>query len=187
MPMPPSALLVVAMLSPAALAQGPSTPPAQQPVATPAPPPPCTSAEQRQFDFWLGEWEVSLPDGKPAGRSRIESILDGCALQENWTGASGYAGKSFNVYNGATGRWEQFWVSHGGNRLHLVGGLQDGAMVLAGERQKPDPETGKLPRERVTWTAEADGSVRQLWETSKDDGGTWQVTFDGRYRRAAAD
>jgi len=178
-----NASFAIALLPIAASAQTAAT----KPAASPAPPPSCTSAEHRQFDFWLGEWEVSLPDGSRAGRNRIESILDGCALQEHWTGASGFSGKSFNLYNRTSGQWEQFWVSQGGGRLHLRGGLQDGAMVLAGEREKPDPDTGKPPRERITWTPQADGSVRQLWETSKDGGASWQVTFDGRYRRAAAD
>ena len=38
-------------------------------------------------------------------------------------------------------------------------------------------------RQRITWTVDGDG-VRQLWETSKDDGSTWSTAFDGRYRRA---
>ena len=38
-------------------------------------------------------------------------------------------------------------------------------------------------RQRITWTL-VDEGVRQLWETSKDDGATWTVAFDGRYRRA---
>ena len=66
---------------------------------TPAPPPPaCQSAEYRQFDFWLGEWEVFLPTGKKAGESRIESISAGCALLENWSGNGGFTGKSLNSY-----------------------------------------------------------------------------------------
>jgi len=28
-----------------------------------APPPDCSGAEYRQFDFWIGEFEVRSPDG----------------------------------------------------------------------------------------------------------------------------
>lgn len=197
MTQPRLASVLAALLPAFALAQTPPAPPAsttsasttsastQEQPATPSPPPPCTTAEHRQFDFWLGEWEVDLPDGSRAGRNRIESILDGCVLQEHWTGATGFSGKSFNLYNRVSGQWEQFWVSQGGGRLHLRGGLRDGAMVLEGRRERPDPETGKRPHERITWTPQDDGSVRQLWETSKDDGASWQVTFDGRYRKRA--
>ncbi len=40
----------------------------------------CPGPEYRQFDFWVGEWDVALPDGKPAGTNRIAPILGGCAL-----------------------------------------------------------------------------------------------------------
>jgi hypothetical protein len=150
----------------------------------PAPPPACTAPEHRQFDFWLGQWTV-VAGGKHAGDSRIESILDGCVLLENWTGASGSVGKSFNTYNRQTGQWEQFWVDNQGTRLFLRGGFSNGHMVLTGQQDQPDAKTGKTQRERITWTPNADGSVRQLWETSTDDGKTWAVSFDGLYTRAA--
>ena len=147
--------------------------------------PPCAAPEYRQFDFWIGAWEVSDPKGKPLGRSRVEAILDNCVLLENWNSATGFAGKSFNLYNRDTGKWEQFWVDQSGARLHLSGGLVDNAMVLRGVQDKPNAETKQTQHERITWTPNADGSVRQVWETSKDDGATWAVNFDGVYRRAA--
>ena len=62
---------------------------AAQETAPAAAPKACAAPEHRQFDFWIGEWEVTTPNGAPAGRNRIESILDGCALRESWTGAKG--------------------------------------------------------------------------------------------------
>lgn len=154
--------------------------------ANDAPPPACTAAEYRQFDFWLGEWEVFGKAGKPVGRSRIEAVLGGCALAEHWSSGSGPAndGTSLNLYNAQTGHWEQFWVDAQGGRLSLSGGLAGAAMQLAGVQSKPDPATGIAQRERITWTPNPDGSVRQLWESSKDEGKTWTVAFDGLYRRA---
>lgn len=159
---------------------GPTAPPA--PVATTA----CTAAQQRQFDFWLGQWEVTNPAGKLAGRSRIEAILGGCVLLENWDSPSGVSGKSFNLFNAGTGKWEQFWVDNGGSRLHLSGGRVAEAMVLQGVQDLPNAKTGLKQHERITWTPNADGSVRQHWETSNDDGRTWTTSFDGLYRRAVA-
>jgi hypothetical protein len=147
-----------------------------------APMPDCSAPEHRQFDFWIGHWAVTA-NGKPAGDSRIESILEGCAVQETWSGASGYRGKSLNLYNRALGQWEQFWVDSTGGRLVLRGGLRDGAMVLEGTAEQPDAKTGVVRRDRVTWTPNADGTVRQLWEKSEDDGATWSVEFDGLYAR----
>ena len=57
-------------------------------------------------------------------------------------------------------------------------------MVLEAPHDTPDPATGLLGRERIAWTPNADGTVRQLWESSKDDGKTWTVSFDGLYRKA---
>ena len=152
-----------------------------------ASPAPCAGPEHRQFDFWLGDWDVANPAGKPAGSSRVESILGGCVVLEHWTSATPpAAGRSFNVYNAQTAQWEQYWVDNGGTRLHLVGGLVGGAMVLRGQQDKPNAQTGLTQRERITWTPNPDGSVRQLWETSNDDGKTWAVSFDGLYRRRAA-
>ena len=151
-------------------------------LAQAAPMPDCTAPEHHQFDFWIGHWSVTAND-KPAGDSHIESILDGCALLENWTGASGFRGKSLNAWNRDLGQWEQYWVDQTGNRLLLHGGWRDGAMVLEGRKDKPDAATGIVGRERITWTPAADGSVRQLWESSADEGKTWQVQFDGRYVR----
>ena len=35
------------------------------------PPPPCATPAHGEFDFWLGDWDVTLADGKPAGTNHI--------------------------------------------------------------------------------------------------------------------
>src|SRR5262249_39373587 len=78
------------------------------------PTPPAPPPEAKQFDFWIGDWEVTNPAGKIAGTSRIESMAGGRGLLENWTGASGYTGKSLNAWNGKLKQWQQFWVGSDG-------------------------------------------------------------------------
>ncbi len=73
----------------------------------------CVGPEHRQFDFWIGVWEVHTPDGKAAGTNRIERILGGCVLQESWIGAGGMRGMSFNMYSAADQQWHQTWVDSG--------------------------------------------------------------------------
>ena len=180
--MPMRRVILLSCVLGLALAGIPLQATAQQPPA--ARPKPCSQAMHRQFDFWIGEWTVSDPGGKPVGRSRIYTTLDRCVIHEHWTGAGGSNGQSFNIYNTATRQWEQFWVDNGGNRLHLKGGLVGKAMVLEGVQDKPSAQTGLTQRERITWTPNADGSVRQLWETSADDGKRWATSFDGLYRKA---
>lgn len=140
----------------------------------------CSEAGYRAFDFWLGEWEVRRPDGTVVGENRITSILAGCALREEWTGASGSVGTSYNMWDAATRRWHQTWVDNQGLLLLLDGGFTDGKMVLRGERPGQD---GKSVLHRISWEPREDGTVRQLWETSNNAGSTWQVAFDGTYRR----
>ena len=161
-------LLLVTLLAPIAVFAK-DAPPAQKA-------PGCPAAESHQFDFWIGDWNVTLPDGTAAGHNRIEAILDGCALAEHWRGAKGLRGASYNAYDAPAKLWRQFWVDAQGNVLGLEGRFADGRMVLQSTSR------GKHV-DRITWTPNADGSVRQLWETSEDSGATWVSAFDGLYRK----
>lgn len=137
--------------------------------------------EAKQFDFWVGNWEVTTPDGTVAGHNDIKSILGGRVVQENYTTPGLYSGHSYNSYNTGKKRWEQFWVDNTGTVLHLTGGLNDkGQMVLSGERVNP---AGDTVDDRITWTPSDDGSVRQHWEMSADGRESWSTLFDGKYVR----
>jgi hypothetical protein len=142
---------------------------------------PCTSGAYRQFDFWLGSWNVT-EKGKVAGTNRIESILGGCALYENWLGANGLRGNSINFYDAPRGVWHQTWIDHTGSALTLEGRFANGAMRLEGQR--PGAKPGEIQLHRITWTPLPDGKVRQLWESSTDGGKTWTKAFDGLYTPA---
>ena len=140
----------------------------------------CNSEQHRQFDFWLGHWDVTS-GGQPAGRNHIELVSKGCALAEHWTSATaGFSGSSLNIYDKAGMRWHQTWVDSGGLLLQLDGAFVDGQMILSGEVPGAD---GASVMHRITWTPNDDGSVRQHWETSPD-GEEWTTAFDGHYVRA---
>ena len=140
---------------------------------------PCSAAEHRAFDFWLGEWQVHTPDGKLAGHNRIDSEYGGCVLHERYDTPHGYSGESFNIYDAGRKLWHQSWVDSTGTLLLLEGGIHAGSMVLEGQTTGPD---ALITRHRITWTPNADGSVRQFWE-STDASGAWTTAFDGRYTR----
>lgn len=135
--------------------------------------PRCASAEYRQFDFWLGEWEVTQ-NGKAAGRNSIRPILNGCAISEEWSGSSGFRGTSLNFYNADSKRWHQTWIDSRGQSLLLDGQLEGGSMVL----QSAGTD---MPRHRITWTPMPDKTVRQFWQVQQASGGEWKTLFDGRY------
>lgn len=143
-----------------------------------------TNARHRDFDFWIGEWEVTDPAGTPAGRNRIQQVFGGVGLSEHWEGAGGQLGTSLNVFSESRGHWHQTWIDSSGTLLQLDGGLRDGAMVLEGTTPgREDPRA--TVQHRISWST-MDGNpdlVRQHWEVSKDAGSTWETLFDGRYRR----
>jgi hypothetical protein len=153
---------------------------AQSPAASAPPPRPCQAPEHRQFDFWIGRWDVFTPDGKKAGVNHIEAIDGGCALIERWQGGGGFTGTSLNSWDAVTQRWHQHWVDNQGGLLRLAGAWDGQRMRLAASGPGPG---GTTVQQRITWTAAADGSVRQLWERSTDGGTAWSVVFDGTYKR----
>lgn len=68
---------------------------------------PCCTENHKAFDFWIGEWAVTNPDGTPAGKNSIKRIQNGCVIQENWISANGgYTGTSHNFYNSVDKQWE---------------------------------------------------------------------------------
>ena len=144
--------------------------------------PPCATTAHRQFDFWVGDWEVHNAAGKRAGENRITRIHGGCALLEEWRGTGDVTGTSLNTYDKDRGVWHQTWVDNGGTLLTLEGGFADGVMTLRGRSVEPGPPQ-KSMLQRIRWTPQQDGRVRQLWETSSDEGTTWSLAFDGWYSR----
>ena len=95
------------------------------------PAPSCTAAQHRQFDFWIGEWDVLNPKGKLVGRNSITRVYGNCVIREDYKGGQGYTGGSFNIYDASRDRWHQTWVDNGGLLLELDGGFRDGSGHLA--------------------------------------------------------
>jgi hypothetical protein len=149
---------------------------------------PCSEPLFRQFDFWLGEWDVYGPGGKLAGTNSIQREEYGCLLVEHWTNTQGITGQSYNFVDLATGKWRQVWVS-AGTTIDYSGGLDEkGAMVLEGTIGYGAGQAGNGAKFRGTWTPNADGTVTQHFEQFNDATGEWADWFVGTYkRRAAAD
>jgi len=151
-------------------------PPAAAPRAT------CSSPDHRAFDFWVGDWNVTV-GGNLAGTNRITLEEDGCILHEHWIGQGGGTGQSFNFYDRRTREWNQVWIDNAGGVLRFTGRFVDGTLRFRSVMPGPN---GTTVEHRLLFTPNADGSVRQLWETSSDGGTTWSVSFDGLYRKKPA-
>lgn len=106
-PMRATALVMgMALASPAMATDAPATPP------TP-PTPACTTAEYRQIDFWIGDWdtfESDAPAGPSIARARITPIVQGCALHELYEQEDGLIGDSILSFDPVRRQWQQTWV-----------------------------------------------------------------------------
>ncbi len=161
-------------------------------IGTPVPPGgrACSAAEYRQFDFWIGKWDVYNPAGLLAGTNVVERDLDACVVEENWTDRFGGRGRSLNTYDAATRTWHQFWVFAGGGvftPILMEGGLAGGSMRMAGTKTSATgvfiPLAGRVVfaiTDQITWTLLSSGSVRQFGEIAFDSD-PLTTAFDLRY------
>ena len=139
---------------------------------------PCENdPKYRAFDFWVGDWDVYVGDQK-VGTNRIEKLLGGCLLLENWTDAHGTQGKSFNYLDPAAGKWRQNWVSEIGGVVRYEGEVKDGAMHYEGESILAD---GTTRMTKVLLQPVDGGKVHHVIEQSTDHGATWHTAFDALY------
>lgn len=140
-----------------------------------------SNEHHNEFNFWIGEWNVYVNGTETlAGESKIESILGGKTLVENYSAANGqYKGTSLNTYNATEKRWEQYYTDNGGLVLHITGGISDGKMVLENTQNM----SGVAVQNRISWTPMENGDVRQLWEQKNVGDEKWNVAFDGIYKK----
>jgi hypothetical protein len=146
---------------------------------------PCAAAEYRQFDFWVGHWDVyRTGQSELVAHSLIESVYNGCGVRENWMPLkSENSGGSLNIFVPTEQSWRQTWIDAQGSRVDFKGRWNGSAMILEGfwsDLLAP----GKGAIVRMTYSKEAGESVRQLGEMSQDGGKTWEPSFDFTYRPA---
>ncbi|MEL6724209.1 MAG: hypothetical protein AAFP81_15990 [Pseudomonadota bacterium] len=142
-------------------------------------PPPCSSEAFQQFDFWLGNWDVTTPDGTHAGTNQITREENGCLILERWTSVNGGTGQSYNFYNPGTEKWRQVWVGQG-SMIDYEGGLTEtGSMKLIGTITYV--ASGAQASFTGEWTENEDGSITQHFEQYDAETDTWSTWFTGRY------
>jgi tetratricopeptide (TPR) repeat protein len=142
---------------------------------------PCLySAEARQFDFWVGEWEVYNPQGRKVGSSIVQSFAAGCGILENWTDGFGGSGKSINFFDPNEHKWFQYWMGQNGSPSRYSGIYKEGALRYIGE---PYTSNGQKITPRLTFFNLDVNTVRQFAEKSDDDGKMWTTVYDFKYVR----
>ena len=145
----------------------------------------CKTPQHRQFDFWVGTWDV-FPTGQDrlAARSVVENLYGGCVIRENWTPLTGTAGGSLNTFDPEDGHWHQVWMDAANARVLFEGDLVDGKMVLTGS-WKGARKPGEESLVRMTYSRLEGGAVRQQGQISTNKGATWQPFFDFTYKPVA--
>jgi len=143
---------------------------------------PCSSTAYHQFDFWVGDWEVYHSQADTiVGYNRIERILNGCVIMENWTGATGFEGKSINTFSPIDSTWNQVWVDISGATYHFKGKWEQDILKMRGQTVNGNKQAILF---EMSYTPDKQtGNVRQLWKQSNDDGENWAVIFDGIYKK----
>lgn len=151
------------------------------------PPPPCTQEAAKQFDFWLGDWEVRRnSDNKLMGLDTIKKTLNGCVLEQHWRqqtadfqppGSDEFLrGHSLTVFNALQPwpAWNQVWTDNGGNFFTLAGDFKDGKMQL-------ESTAYARIKNRWVWVPKDDGTIHNYGFYSNDFGVTWTKYFDITY------
>lgn len=154
--------------------------------STAAPPNPCAAAEQKQLDFWVGDWDLTWPGAKTGevshGTNHIQRILDGCVVQEKFSGQAAHLrGTSVSIFDATAGKWKQTWVDNEGGYLDFVGEFKDGQMIL---QREATGKNGAKFLQRMVWKNISASEFDWSWEASQDSGKTWQVQWPIHYKRS---
>ena len=146
----------------------------------------CISAESRQFDFWLGEWDVSPGESAVLiAESTITLHDQGCVILENWRPFRNAHGHSINVYDATDGKWHQTWADASGRRTEYAGSIDSEGVMRLDNFGPPQP--GAPPtRQRMNFQRIDENTVRQWGETFDAEQQAWSTTWSFTYRRRGA-
>jgi hypothetical protein len=141
-----------------------------------------TNSENRQFDYWLGNWKIGAEGSSGNAHSTVALSLDKCLVVESWDGGAGHRGQNLFGYSADDKNWYGMFADNEG-RVHVFtsGKVTSGTAEFEGTSRGPNGET-VLNRLKVTRLNP--NKVEQTWEKSNDNGANWNVVFRAEYSRA---
>jgi len=146
---------------------------------------PCSAPEASQFDFWIGDWNLTWSDTLH-GTNHVEKIFGNCTVHENFTDPkTNFLGQSWSVYNANYKQWQQTWVDNQGGYIVLTGGMAGDSLILTtAERTVPASvsPSGKIKSRMVYYNIKPD-SFDWSWEASTDGGNSWKQNWLIHYKR----
>jgi hypothetical protein len=142
---------------------------------------PCsTNSDNRQLDFWLGDWTVTFPGASVPSASKVYLELDQCLLVESWDGGKGHTGKNLFAYSSDDKSWHGMFADNQG-RVHIFEGkVAPGSAEFLGPSTGPN---GQAVLNKIKVARASPNEIEQTWEKSSDKGATWTMEFRGEYSR----
>lgn len=146
---------------------------------------PCSAPQASEFDFWLGDWNLTWGDTLH-GTNHIEKMFGNCTVHENFSDAAAkYLGQSWSVYNANYKIWQQTWVDNAGGYTQVSGGMVGDSMILTTQERKVPVNvspSGKMISRMVYYNIKPD-SFDWSWQASTDGGQTWKPNWQIHYER----
>lgn len=136
--------------------------------------------EARQFDFWLGDWDIFIGSTRTIGDIKSFGVGGGIAILENY--AAGF-GTSVSVYSVKEQKWYQTWYDQDQLLIEASGRFENDRMVLVGQDLRTN--TGAKLTGRLSWFNITANDYRFTYELSSDGGQTWQSNFASHHVRPA--
>jgi hypothetical protein len=141
----------------------------------------CDTPKHREFDFWLGTWDVfERGTTTKIADAVVTSELDGCVIREVYKDRGGLRGESLSSYDARSNQWQQTWLTNRGQLLVINGEREGTSLTFTGWIRQGTTET----LVRATWTPEPEG-VHETADRSTDHGKSWSRWFDLSFRRSA--
>ena len=146
---------------------------------------PCSTPEASQFDFWIGDWELTWADTLH-GTNQVDKLFGNCTVHENFRDfKTNFMGQSWSVYNTNYKQWQQTWVDNQGGYITLTGGMVGDSLILTTAERTVSASvsaTGKMTSRMVYYNIKQE-SFDWSWEATTDGGQSWKQNWLIHYKR----
>ena len=143
--------------------------------------------KENLFDFWVGKWEAIWDEGNNKigkGTNEVTKILDGKVIKENFIisegQSKGFKGVSISVYNEKTDIWKQAWADNQGGYYDFTGEFHADKRIF---KTQTINKNGKQFISRMVFKDITKDSFIWDWESSSDNGVTWNLNWRINYKR----
>ena len=139
------------------------------------------------FNFWEGKWNATWPEGDKLGKGTnvLTWIMGGTVLQEDFRilegQSKGFIGGSISVFQPRTNTWRQAWADSQGGYFDFRGAFEGDKRIFM---TQPREINGKTVVQRMVFYDIKKDSFNWDWESSNDEGETWNLNWRISYTRA---